>query len=130
MKFSDTHPMYAIRRLAWLVAFLAVVATVSCGGGSSTKAQPAAGLEKINHVIVIYQENWSFDGLYGNFPGANGLANAGAAVNQVDKAGNPLTALPQPIDTNQRPAVPDPRFPANMPVAPYEIGRASCRERG
>ena len=22
----------------------------------------AAGLSKINHVIVIYQENWSFDG--------------------------------------------------------------------
>ena len=26
-------------------------------------AQPT-GLEKIQHVIVIYQENWSFDGLY------------------------------------------------------------------
>ena len=23
----------------------------------------------INHVIVIYQENWSFDSLYGQFPG-------------------------------------------------------------
>ena len=32
-------------------------------------AQPAE-LGKIQHVIVIYQENWSFDGLYGKFPGA------------------------------------------------------------
>jgi len=29
-------------------------------------------IAKIDHWIVIYQENWSFDGLYGNFPDADG----------------------------------------------------------
>ena len=28
-----------------------------------------ARLANIEHWIVIYQENWSFDGLYGKFPG-------------------------------------------------------------
>lgn len=43
-------------------------------------------LPQIDHFIVIYQENWCFDALYGKFPGANGLANAtGPATNQVDR---------------------------------------------
>ena len=46
---------------------------------------PRAGLERVGHIIVIYQENWSFDGLYGAFPGANGLANASATAAQVDR---------------------------------------------
>src|ERR1700740_443127 len=32
-------------------------------------------LRRIGHIIVIYQENWSFDALYGQFPGADGLQN-------------------------------------------------------
>jgi phospholipase C len=105
-------------RLLTLIALLTMLLASVAPGASA-----AGPLDKINHVIVIYQENWSFDGLYGNFPGANGLANAGAAVNQVDKTGAPLATLPQPIDTNQRPAAPDPRFPANMPVAPYDLSQ-------
>src|SRR5262249_46490570 len=57
-------------------------------------------LEKIKHVIVIYQENWSFDGLYGRFAGANGIAAAGPAIKQVDPKGRPYKSLFPPIDTN------------------------------
>ncbi len=81
------------------------------------------GLAKVNHIVVIYQENWSFDGLYGKFPGANGIANAGAAVRQVDKTGRPYATLPQPVDTTKKPAAPDPRFPADLPVAPFDVAR-------
>src|SRR5437667_10188349 len=83
----------------------------------------AAGLEKIQHVIVIYQENWSFDGLYGKFPGADGIANAGERIRQMKQDGRPYTTLPQPLDTSKQPPVPDPRFPANLPVAPYDAAR-------
>lgn len=83
------------------------------------QASAAGSVNSINHVIVIYQENWGFDSLYGNFPGANGLANAGNAVKQVDKNGEAYATLPQPIDTTQKPPAPDTRFPANMPVAPF-----------
>src|SRR3954452_3564210 len=91
--------------------------------GHSVAAQTAGPLDKINHIIVIYQENWSFDGLYGNFPGANGLSNAGDKATQVDKNGQPYATLPQPIDTTQRPPVADPRFPADLPNAPFDVAK-------
>lgn len=75
----------------------------------------------INHIVVIFLENRSFDHLYGTFPGANGIANAGAAATQVDKDGNPYATLPQPIDTNLKPAGPDPRLPANLPNKPFNL---------
>jgi phospholipase C len=81
------------------------------------------GLQKINHIVVIYQENWSFDSLYGRFPGANGIDNAGATVQQVDKDGKPYTTLPQPMNTTFSPAVADPRFPADLPVAPFDTSK-------
>jgi phospholipase C len=49
----------------------------------------AASLDDVNHIIVIYLENRSFDNLYGFFPGADGLANAGATATQVDGDGKP-----------------------------------------
>src|SRR5436309_12983747 len=39
----------------------------------TTMAVPATnpvGLNKLNHIVVIVQENWSFDSLYSEFPGA------------------------------------------------------------
>src|SRR5262245_33130034 len=55
-------------------------------------------LDQIDHFVIIYQENWSFDSLYGDFPGANGLDNADGAgtIPQVDKSGNLLATLPDP----------------------------------
>jgi len=81
------------------------------------------GITKINHVVVIYQENRSFDSLYGNFPGANGLAQAGDAVKQVDKNGQPYAALPARIDGRLKPPGPDPRIPANLPDAPFDLSK-------
>ncbi|HYT11235.1 MAG TPA: acid phosphatase [Candidatus Nitrosopolaris sp.] len=55
------------------------------------------GLAGINHLVVIYDENHSFDNLYGLFPGANGISRASdTATTQVDLAtGQPYTCLPQ-----------------------------------
>src|SRR5215470_13937743 len=83
----------------------------------------SSGVQKINHLVVIYQENWSFDSLYGRFPGANGIDNAGAAATQVDKNGEPYTTLPQPLNTTFNPPVPDPRFPADLANAPFEMSK-------
>src|SRR5579872_880560 len=44
----------------------------SAAQGTVDGAQLSGLRQKIEHVIVIYQENWSFDGLYAKFPGANG----------------------------------------------------------
>jgi phospholipase C len=79
-------------------------------------------LQQIDHFVVIYQENWSFDSLYGKFPGANGIANASNAdgtlkVPQVDKSGNPITTLPTVLGPDGKV---DPRFPTNLPPQPYD----------
>jgi phospholipase C len=104
-----------------LLALLTLAAMLTPTAGAA--AQTAGPLDKINHLIVIYQENWSFDSLYGEFPGANGADNAGPAAQQVDKNGQPYTTLPQPINNNLKPAAADSRFPANLPVGPFDIGK-------
>src|SRR5207247_207267 len=37
------------------------------------KPAPLAGIHKIKHVIVIMQENRSFDSYFGTYPGADGI---------------------------------------------------------
>src|SRR5215470_8008408 len=85
------------------------------------REREGSALDKIDHIVVIYQENWSFDSLFGFFPGADGIANAldGAGnliFRQVDKNGVPLVTLPLVKGPN---GAPDPRFPANLPPKPY-----------
>ena len=69
------------------------------------KMHTPKGIKKIGHVIVLYLENHSFDNLYGEFPGADGLANARPAkYSQVDTAtGRPYAVLPW-NDTHFQPA--------------------------
>jgi phospholipase C len=81
-------------------------------------ASRMAGLERIEHIIVIYAENRSFDNLYGLFPGANGIANATPAQHtQVDRDGKPLPHLPPVWKGN----APDPAFPTDLPNRPFRI---------
>jgi phospholipase C len=53
--------------------------------------------EKIKHVILIYQENWSFDGLFGYYPDkrVNNLLR-GNFNKQVSRKGQPLDVVPIP----------------------------------
>ncbi len=81
--------------------------------------KPVAGLDKINHIIVLYLENRSFDNLYGLFPDADGIANAGAAATQVDRDGKPYDKLPPVLNTNFRPPKVDGRFPTDLPNGPF-----------
>jgi len=105
-----------------LLASLAVVIAAAYLGAAELAATGAqnqsGGIDKINHVIIIYQENWSYDSLYGTLAGTNNLASAGSIV-QLDKNGAPLTSAPQPLVGGS----PDPRFPASMPVAAYDLAQ-------
>jgi acid phosphatase len=92
-------------------------------------ADAAGPLDRINHLIVIYQENWSFDSLYGEFPGANGIDNAGATLAQVDKNGKPYATLPQAMDNTLKPPTPDTRFPAGLPVQPFDIAKYAAPDQ-
>jgi len=85
-------------RIALVVALAtAVAAAVGASSGSAAKkASPADSLKAINHIVVIYEENHSFDNLWGSWEGVNGLANADAAhTTQVDQAGVAYSCLRQ-----------------------------------
>jgi acid phosphatase len=72
-----------------------------------------AGLRQLEHIVVIYLENRSFDNLYGEFAGANGLAAAAGAPPQVDASGTAFATLP---------AVPGMSvIPTNLANAPFSI---------
>jgi phospholipase C len=96
-----------VRALVALVLFL-VAASTACGGDAARLARedaeetagdpprgrknPAAdpapeGIHKIKHVIVIMQENRSFDSYFGTYPGADGIPM---------KDGRPTVCVPNP----------------------------------
>jgi phospholipase C len=56
-------------------ASLAVIGAVAAAASASARpALPAVlGIHKIRHVIVIMQENRSFDSYFGTYPGADGI---------------------------------------------------------
>src|SRR5262245_37418290 len=82
-------------------------------------ARDARGLGQIEHIVVIYAENRSFDNLYGLFPGANGIANATPATwTQTDRNGALLATLPPVWKSG---ATPDPAYPAQLPNGPFRI---------
>jgi acid phosphatase len=79
-----------------LVAAVAVLAaTAIMVAGSAAKNGPSKSLDKIDHIVVIYEENHSFDNLYGGWEGINGLQNAAGHSTQVAQDGTPYTCLEQ-----------------------------------
>jgi acid phosphatase len=62
-------------------------------GSGMVDAPPAANLDSIHTLVVIYAENRGFDNMYGSFPGANGVP-ANPPV-QKDRDGSTLPKLPQ-----------------------------------
>lgn len=75
-----------------------------------------AQLNKVKHVVVIYMENHSFDNLYGQFPGADGLAQAKLKnITQLDHLNQPYNSLP-PIPRSSA-------FPTNLPNTYFNIDK-------
>jgi acid phosphatase len=78
-----------------------VTVTVTVSDGDTTAGCPAVSTVALNcapnplrsdiqNIVVIYAENRSFDGLFGNYPGARGLSEV------VDAMGHPTAAyIPQ-----------------------------------
>lgn len=69
-------------------------------------------LRKLDHIVVIYLENRSFDNLYGEFPGVDGLAAAAGAPLQVDATGTSYHTLPVTASSG---------LPATLANAPFAI---------
>ena len=109
-----------MRRAFILTACLAG-AWVGAAKAQSAPPTPVPGLEKVQHIIVLYLENRSFDNLYGLFPGAEGLAQAQSAAPQVDLEGNIYATLPPVVNTSATPPAVDERFPATLANQPFRV---------
>jgi phospholipase C len=58
-----------------------------CSSAPTSSPRASSGIHKIKHVIVIMQENRSFDSYFGTFPGADGIPMSN---------GVPAVCLPDP----------------------------------
>ncbi|HEX4013508.1 MAG TPA: alkaline phosphatase family protein [Candidatus Cybelea sp.] len=84
--------LFRLRR-RWFAAIAAVV-LAACGSGSpgAMPAMPVAneqlkGTTPIDHVIVVVQENRSFDNLFATFPGADGTTTGKVAAVPASQQG-------------------------------------------
>ncbi len=57
----------------WLLAFVSSLPILSGSALAQNQSSTPQGIHKIRHVIIIMQENRSFDSYFGTFPGADGL---------------------------------------------------------
>ena len=109
-EFEATRVQHAFVRL-----LLAVVCVLLASCTSALAQEARRGLDAIEHVVVIYAENRSFDHLFGLFPSANGIAQA-TNPTQVDHDGTPLPHL-----TVWKGDQPDPAFPRQLPNKPFRL---------
>src|SRR5712691_4489282 len=81
-----------------LVAGLLLLALWSAASGVDTppagRAAQTTGIHEIQHVIVIMQENRSFDSYFGTYPGADGIPM---------RDGKPAVCVPNPRGGCTRP---------------------------
>ncbi len=97
------NPRVRIIVPAALASLLALTALPAAGSESEGDGSP---LSKINHIVVIYQENHSFDNLYGGWEGVNGRSHADAPHTlQVKQDGTRFNCLLQ-NDVNLAAALP------------------------
>jgi acid phosphatase len=108
-------------RLAVAVFAVLGVCTALLTAGATAKPRNDK-LAKIQHIVVIYQENHSFDNLYGGWEGVNGRADATAAqTTQVSQAGLPFTCLLQNDVNLALVSVPPCTAPSGFPNSPFGI---------
>src|SRR5207302_1417080 len=77
----------ALRTLVVLGGVLAVALTATLNRTDVGASVGPTGIRKIKHVVVIMQENRSFDSYFGTYPGANGIPM---------KDGVPTVCVPDP----------------------------------
>jgi len=106
---GDWHGLQARKvadRPMRVFAVLMLLMTAGCSGGGHTATRastaaapstspvasaPSLGIHKIRHVIIVMQENRSFDSYFGTYPGADGIpmSRGVPAVCVPDQPGKP-----------------------------------------
>jgi len=76
---TSPGPQHTTQPRRAAVACLASAALLLFAGAGVAHATPAEGIHNIKHVVMIMQENRSFDSYFGTYPGARGIP-AGVCV--------------------------------------------------
>jgi len=85
-----------LRRLLVLSLLVLMALAVIPAGGAGASGAGGDQLSRVNHIVVIYQENHSFDNLYGMWERVRGLRDAPRSrTTQVNQAGTPYQCLLQ-----------------------------------
>jgi phospholipase C len=93
---SNDHQGAHVRRLLSLTLVTAAAGLAAATAPGATAAPRQATLPAINHIVVIYEENHSFDNLYGRWEGTNGRQKLPPSHTiQVNQAGVPFQCLLQ-----------------------------------
>jgi len=139
MKSDIRHSLTEFTKSAVAITTLAAFLSTSAGpllaGPPDDRKHSEQAVKQLKHIIVIYQENWSFDSLYGQFPGASGYALSFDTLPQYDRTASPpysqlIYKTPRPLN-----GAPDPNFPASpdgnlaffsnhnvaLPLIPYDF---------
>src|SRR3989440_2035013 len=89
--FNGSQKLFTIVLASLLVTTTLAACTSPFSSNSSQANNSSIGIHKIKHVVVIMQENRSFDTYFGTYPGANGIPM---------QNGVPTVCVPDP-KTNQ-----------------------------
>jgi acid phosphatase len=130
-----TNTLRHHRPLAAAIACTLALCNGSASAANNDATRDRAALSWARHIVVIYQENHSFDNLYGNWEpvnGApvNGLANADPAHTlQVSSSGMLYNCLKQndpnltvpPLSTTCNDATVTPAFASHFANQPFAI---------
>lgn len=115
-----------------LALTLTFAATAMAGGGGGHHGNGGdRHARQPGHIVVIYEENHSFDNLYGNWEGVNGIGDADPAHTvQVGQNGTPYTCLlqndvnltaPDPLTPTCTDTTTGKSFVSHFPNAPFRI---------
>src|SRR5689334_8929449 len=77
---------------------VAGIASAYLGVNPEASGAPIDGIHNIQHVVVIMQENRSFDTYFGTFPGANGIPARVCVPDPVN--GRCVAPFHNPVDKN------------------------------
>src|ERR1700738_4280718 len=110
------------------VASLLALTALPAAGSESDRG--GSQLSKVNHIVVIYEENPSFDNLYGGWEGVNGRSPGARGSTQINQAGNAYACLlqndvnltsPDPLAPTWGDATTAAPFNSHFTNAPFQI---------
>lgn len=115
--------MAKFHRAVGMLSLSLLALQAACGSEEDDQVEEASqnvevkgALRQVKRFVIIYMENHSFDNLYGEFPGAEGLA-AAANPEQVDAERRVLASLSFPKNDEGSTSP----FPKSLPNRPFAI---------